>query len=47
VGAEINSAGAKTNFMAGDMGRLFVTAEELSAADVWKLYESTRGKYNK
>jgi hypothetical protein len=31
----------------GDMGRLFVTGEELTAAQVWKIYEKTRGFYNK
>jgi hypothetical protein len=31
----------------GDMGRLFVTGEALSAATVWKMYEKTRGYYNK
>lgn len=31
----------------GDLGRLFVTPEELTAAQVWKLYEQTRGFYNK
>jgi hypothetical protein len=36
-----------TNFFDGKLGRLFVTAEELSAADVWKIYEKTRSFYNK
>lgn len=34
------------SFFTGDMGRLFVTAEALSAATVYRLYESTRGFYN-
>ncbi|MBV6341033.1 LamG domain-containing protein [Candidatus Magnetobacterium casense] len=36
-----------TQFWTGDMGRLFVTGEELSAATIWKIYERTRGEYNK
>lgn len=46
VGADKAST-APANFFTGDMGRLFVTGEELSAATVWKMYESTRGEYNK
>jgi hypothetical protein len=41
------NAGANTGFFAGDMGRLFVTAEALTAAQVWRIYEKTRGFYNK
>ena len=35
-----------TAYFQGDLGRLFVTAEELSAAQVWQLYSKTRGYYN-
>lgn len=37
---------AGSGYFAGDMGRLFVTAEALSAATIWKMYEKTRGFYN-
>lgn len=40
-------ASADTDFFTGDMGRLFVTAEALSAATIWKIYEKTRGFYNR
>jgi len=35
------------SYFAGDLGRLFVTPEELTAAKVWQLFEKTRGYYNK
>ena len=47
IGCDIGAGGTPTNNYKGDMGRLFVTAEELSASKVWKLYEQTRGFYNK
>jgi len=46
VGAITGTSGSNNYEFAGDMGRLFVTPEELSAATVWKLYEKTRGFYN-
>lgn len=46
VGA-ITGASALSHLYSGDMGRLFVTPEELSAAKIWQLYEKTRGNYNK
>ena len=47
IGVQTNTAGADGYTFDGDMGRLFVTGEELTAATVWKMYESTRGEYNK
>jgi hypothetical protein len=47
IGVMTNSAGVDGFTFDGAMGRLFVTAEELSAADVWKIYEKTRSFYNK
>lgn len=47
LGAFTIAGGTLSNFYPGDMGRLFVTPEELSAATIWKMYEKTRGKYNK
>jgi hypothetical protein len=45
VGVAAANAGAY--LFKGDMGRLFVTGEELSAATAWKQFEKTRGYYNK
>ena len=47
VGAQYGVSGEARYFMSGDLGRLFVTPEELTAAEVWQAYESTRGAYNK
>lgn len=47
IGAIEGTDGNAGNFATGDMGRLFITAEELSATSAWKLYMKTRGYYNK
>ena len=46
VGTQYGASSEARFFMTGDLGRLFVTAEELSAAQVFLLYEKTRSYYN-
>lgn len=41
-----NGASAYENLFLGDMGVLFVSGEELSAATIWKMYVRTKGYYN-
>lgn len=47
IGAIESTAGAAANFWLSDIGRLFIDNAAMSAANIWKSYEETRGYYNK
>lgn len=46
IGALKGTGGTYTDFMTGAMGMTFIDAAELTAAQVWRMYEKTRGFYN-
>ena len=45
IGANMG-ASALQNLYTGDIGKLFITKETLSAATIWRMYIETRGFYN-
>ena len=46
IGSYIGGGGSEAFHFQGDLGQCWITGEELSAADIWKLYIGTRGYYN-